>query len=346
MELSLKKITLALVALGLSGAAFAGSYTPEAAPVGCTAGNVTVPCEKSAWDIGFTGMYVQATNDDLHDYSTTTVAGNNFDTDVHTLNPKSGFAFNLQGSYHWGTGSDITVDWTHLNRSSSTDVVGGTFGPVNNPVGRFIGGYNTVSSTVKFQHDAVNVAFGQLLNVGEHVDVRLHGGLQWARVDGTFDQSGVNVTNGVVLPLFASEVAQNTSKFDGIGPRAGFDASYKFGNGLSLVGRSAIALLVGDIKTDTYNAVAINGLGTFVGTSHQTTRTVVPAANADLGVAYTHAMAQGDLGLEAGYRVAADFNSVRWVDSANTNAGRTGHEVSNFGYHGFYLTAKWTGNMA
>lgn len=333
MELSLKKITLALVALGLSGAAFAGSYTPEAAPVGCTAGPVTVPCEKSAWDIGFTGMYVQATNDDLHDSRTTTVNGFNTTTDVHSINPRWGFAFDLTGSYHWGTGSDVTVDWTHLSRRTTDDSSAGSFARFNglNPLA-------VVSTDVKFQHDAVNFAFGQMINVGEHVDVRLHGGLQWARVTGNFDQFGA-VTG-------ASQATENNSKLSAIGPRAGFDASYKFGNGLSLVGRSAIALLVGDIKSDSNSVISINNLGTFVATSSESQRTVAPSVNADLGVAYDHAMAQGTLGIEAGYRVAAIFNSVRWVDSANFVNGGNAVGVSNFGYHGPYLTVRWEGNMA
>lgn len=345
MELSLKKTALALVALGLSSAAFAASYTPEPAPA-CTPGNVTVPCEKTAWDVGFTGMYVQATNDDLHDYQTggPVAAGTTNSFNTHVLSPDWDFAFNLQGSYHWGTGNDVNLNWTHYSNTHNSAVSGGAAGGgAGSPNGRFVGPFNNINSSVKFQHDAVNLEFGQMINVGDHVNMRFHAGGQWARVDGTFTQTGIN---NAPVGANASATDTNTSEFNGVGPRFGMDASYHFGNGLSIVGRSAAALLVGDIDTNNNQSVTTGAGVTTVTIVTQKERTIVPSLNADLGVGYTHAMAQGDLGLEAGYRVATVMQSVRWVDSANTNGGLTGNEVSNFGYHGPYLTVKWTGNMA
>lgn len=350
MNFNKTKLGLGMIALSLSSMAFAGGFTPPS----CTPGNVTIPCEKQAWDIGFTGMYAQATNNDLFDYQTAGLvlpAGQTQSLTTHTLKPDYDYGFNIQGSYHWGTGSDINLNWTHLSSDDNSFISQGTNSAVGDtPGGRFTGAFRDITSNVKLKHDAVNLEFGQTILVGDHVSMRFHAGGQWARVDGNFDQTGTNPPP-VPLITFSRHVTTNSSKFSGIGPRLGMDANYQLGHGFSVLGRSAIAALVGDIDTHQFSAIT-NPAGTVTTTSivGQKERVIVPSINADLGAAYTHPMTQGDLSIEAGYRVAAILHSVRWANSAgifgNAIGGLTGNEVSNFGYHGPYATIKWLGSLA
>lgn len=251
-----KKTAIAALVLGFSGAASAAMYAPAPAPA-CAAGNVTVPCEKSAWDLGVDALYLRADDTQFN----------------ATARPKMGWGFALEGSYHFGTGNDVTVNWSHFKKS--TDLV--TVTPA-------VAGTQD-RATVESKFDIVNFEFGQHVDFGENVDVRFQGGLQYVTA---YD-------NLYTWEAAAAAANNNTSnlKLTGWGPRAGAKMTYNFGNGFGVYGDGNMALVMGKVETTT----AANGGASATATAYGSTL----GYDAQVGVKYTHAMAQGDLTARLGW---------------------------------------------
>ena len=321
--LSLKKTALAVLALGISGAASAAMYAPAPAPV-CTPGNVTVPCETSAWDLGIEALYLQplgTANGSYYNMMTnaagaTTYYSNDSDWD---------WGWRLEGSYHFGTGSDFTVNWSHFE----TD---GYVGPWATAV-------VNVSADFYFdsKFDQFNMEFGQHVDFGEHVNTRFHGGLQYAKIRNNASWAAWNVA----VPAVNTATLATYSSFEGWGPRVGADTSYDFGNGFSIFANSAAALLVGDSD---WNVMA-NAVGVPATSGYASHRQVVPELEAKLGVKYTHAMAQGDLTFDLGYQVMNYFNAQMTAPSVGGIGGGAGAD-SSYALQGIFFGAKWVGNVA
>ena len=199
-----KKTAIAALVLGFSGAASAAMYAPAPAPH-CAAGNVTVPCERSAWDLGVDVLYARS-----EDNQASTVAG---------FRAKYGWGFRLEGSYHFGTGNDATLNWSHYNKGSG------------------------VRQGVLFrsQFDWVNFEIGQHVDFGENVDVRFFGGVEYVNVvDNAFGGPLIRVADPLV-----------NGRYTGFGPRAGATAKYDFGNGFGVYSDAAMGLVVGKARDRT-----------------------------------------------------------------------------------------------
>jgi len=257
-----KKTAIAALVLGFSGAASAAMYAPAPAP-SCAAGNVTIPCERNAWDLGIDALYqrpeissVLASNDDFR--------------------AKYGWGFRLEGSYHFGTGNDVSLNWSHIKRTEDNVLILDT------------------STNVEAKMDMVNFEFGQMVNFGESVSTRFHGGLQYLSFTGK-----------------ATQASTAEHKVTGFGPRAGLMTKYDFGNGFGVYGDLAAAMLLGKETTTNLND------------QHAT----MVSTDANVGVSYTHAMAQGDLTT----RLAWGVKQYSFSNSVD-------------GWDGFTLGLKWVGN--
>ena len=278
-----KKTAIAALVLGFSGAASAAMYAPAPAPA-CAAGNVTVPCERSAWDLGVDALYMRSVDHVLSVFQT---------NDVKRMD--MGWGFRLEGSYHFGTGNDVNLNWTHFDKNT------------NNV---FINANPQVNITNKL--DLVNFEFGQQVDFGENVDMRFHAGVQWLSVNQDLSVDRI-VGNGVATI--------GTSKASGFGPRVGAMVKYDFGNGFGVYVDSAVALLEAKLEA----SLTAAGSPTF--SSHATAL----STDSSVGVAYTHAMAQGDLTARLGWG----------VKQINVNQSINFHSA---GWTGVNFGLKWVGN--
>lgn len=193
--LNLRKTAVAVLALG-SNVVFAGTMGAV-----CTPGNVTVPCNKTAWEIGGYALYLEPTHTGPFSYFGT-LGGV-----INTIDAGWDWGYALEGAYHYGAGNDIRVTWNHVN-----------FGNDHFISAADIRHYET-------NWDALNAEFGQVINLSAVSQARVHGGVHYARINSS-------INRGVLLTGFNSD-------YNGFGPRIGADMNYVFGNGFGIYGKSA-----------------------------------------------------------------------------------------------------------
>ena len=342
---NLKKTALAVIALG-STAAFAGTMGPV-----CSAVNVTVPCENTAWDLGGRALYLQPSLGGITGQNTVTAGTFNGGSLANTITlgkaPSYNWGFQFEGSYHFNTGNDFNVNWYHFRGSNSSTLVP-TAAQVNalnsitpfDFVGVTTTGLSNIYQASSSDWDQVNMEFGQHVDFGENKFARFHAGMQFARVAAstTLNLNNVSGTYGANSTPFTGNFSFIPSTvYNGFGPRVGSDLTYDWGNGLSVYGTGALGLLAGSAKESIQPTL---GTATTLGISTSSAR-VVPTLDAKLGFMYTYAMAQGDLSFDIGWL----WNQyIGALTSANFD-GQTA-QSENFGIQGLYFGLKWVGNVA
>lgn len=300
--LNLKKTAVAVLALG-SSAVFAGTMGPVCAP-----GNVTIPCEKTAWDFGGQALYLEPTYTSDFGYRNRVQTANVGST-YEYVDPKWGWGFEIEGSYHFNTGNDFNLNWYHYSHSKS--------GYWTQP-GSQIDNYY-----VQPKWDAVNFEVGQHVDFSDMKSMRLHAGVEYARIHNTVGS----------VQDSAREIINDSFTYNGFGPRLGTDFMYEVGNGFGVFAKGAMGLLIGTAKDSSTGATGANAV-TWNNNASRTT--MVPELEGKLGAQYNYAMAQGDLGLDVGYMWVNYFNAAVIAPTGGNNG---------FGLNGLFFGATWVGNI-
>jgi len=254
------------------------------------------------------------------------------------------------------TDKDIHFSWTHLNSNTSDSVttpnsqyfIGPDFqiGPDSIPI-------RHASGSVNFKYDVINLDLGQLINFGEHVEMRLFAGLSnaYLRENVTSTYSG-NTTSPFAGPF--SMMQNIMSNFTGIGPRFGVSGNYNMDSGFGFMAEGAVSALIGGLSTktnytssgqellDIYNQ-AVN----YQKIQDQTVYQVIPGTDAKLGINYKYLIKHKALfTVTAGYQAAVYMNAisqyipaslVQPLQSGGIFVGTMSHTLSNYSVQGPFL---------
>jgi Legionella pneumophila major outer membrane protein precursor len=377
----MKKLTfgLSLLFTGITINSFA------AVPTGTPRYNVCIPSFCGGFTFGLAGLYWRPSTPQL-DYALTFP---DIDDDF-----REGHLHNVDPNYNWGfranigyvfpcSGNDVLLSYTHFNHSHSNHVSLRNENEVLIPtltdeqsftneitIPNILSSEATISVTgvpraahanTNFKLDAVDLDFGQYVNVGCRLRFRWFGGARYARLENRLDTRyhsqgeltttrftdptvpSANITFDVITNI--CDNLRQKSKFDGVGPRFGLDASYHLGGGFGVVGDVSTALIVGredshlndeihSLTTATVTAIEeFSGIAppftigqTFSESSnieqnfrHPRRTRVVPNLDARLGLDYSYIFcncSKTKLTLEVGYSVSHYFNTIDRLSEA------------------------------
>ncbi len=361
----IKKVSLALAALGLSASAYAG-HPAEDVMLPPTV-NVTIPQQQGSWNVGVEALYWQVANGDFHygvTSSTTTATNGNADLThnslrTHSVDTEHNWGVRGDITYHFpGNGRDVQLIYTHLhdNESDSKNLIDGTDlnaidfdidnpQDANPPTNPLTNTWDTARGRSDNDYDSIDLVFGQKMDFGQKVTLRAFGGLKYADIDmsdkANFTAEATDFASDPDVVWTARAESRIASDFEGLGPRAGMDATVRLGGNFAVMGTIAGSLLVGDRDQKWDNFVTV------VNTSDDSSDTVsnsarlsentivVPEMDARIGLNYTHAFSPDtSLGLEIGYEVTNYWNAK---DNSFVSFTDTMSHDNDFALHGPYL---------
>lgn len=348
----MKKLPLTLAIAGLT----ASLGALAAVPTGAAPFQVVIPNLKSGLEFTLEALYLQPTNSDL-DYATfVSIPGSNPSTSsVTTLNPNYDFGFRIGLGYIFpNSGNDVQLNWTYFNHggNESSTFAGDTAGETGHPtvitgggnvMPAFSGETGTAASNVGFYYNAVDLDVGQYVSMGTRLQTRLFAGLRYAELKNNIIDSYTDIDddNGTV---YNTETDTFDSKFTGIGPRFGVDASYHVSSCFGVVGHLAAALLVGRVQSSsTVNSSGLDITDAVASANPDNYTRVVPAFDAKLGFDYSLPI-QNDasrLTIEAGYQVTQYVDAIDRANINVTNDNTITRTTSGIGFNGPYINLNY-----
>ncbi len=335
---NIKRLSFALVALGLSAPAFADS-------------TVLVPSQHGGFKVGIDALYLRPTNSDLN-YATTVSFPTNFRQGFErnaTIDPSYDWGFYAQVGYLFPcTGNDLTLAYTYLRSDETDSVVGVSSGEaLLLPIGQLFSGatFGVATGKAKFDLNAVDLEGGQRFTTGTY-DMRMFAGLRYANIDHQLQSFGAPFSSSGTT--FGAQ--EFKSQFRGLGPRIGVDGRYCLSSGFGVDANLSTALLIGHVD-GCYDAAFTTGTGddltvTNFSAKNGSENRVVPVLEGKLGVDYTYIMdcrCKSALTFEAGYQATNYFNAddhARVVSTSGTSFAYQ-NNTSDVAFDGIYFGVRY-----
>lgn len=309
---------------------------------------VSVPCFAGNWGFTIEGMLLRVSNNNMWYVKESTLdfsqTGDEFMTHSTTdygqkfkfIQPQYRGGFRLAASYAFANSSnDIQLAWTYFDNNFKKNIIVQNNSAFTSPIGNYAivglrgnvgneGDYTVLqplagAESTKIKYDAVDLDWGQYINIGCRSKFRLFGGLRYAYLSSSMvlDAETIgqkfNIENALLEDIDAVTTETVASKFTGIGPRFGMDVAYPLFCGFGLVGNFAGALLAGKstphsgahyIVTLTSQEIGRpsgDGVGVINYGTTSLTR-VIPALDTKLGLTYAGKFSSLVVGLELGYK--------------------------------------------
>lgn len=317
---------------------------------------------RPTYELSVGALYLQPSSTNL-DYA---VYGFPFPTvsphwQVQAVKPRYTFGYHIYGRYNIPcTDLDLFASWDHLRTSDSdsTQAGSGQFvvfpfqaGPsagqdLNNPS-------QLANSNARFDYDLVNLDVGKTVHYGPCAKMRFFIGISWAQIRQKLDTT----FNDLALTYSINSI--NNSRFTGVGPLIGIDASYQLPcSSFNIFASLATSALIGNINavTDYISSsptLAALGITTnYQNISPKNSPQVVPSLGGKLGIGYSYATAANPtvsnpiLLISIGYEYTTYFNAIATYNPTtvfgNVNTGAIalsslGKTVSNFNVSGPFV---------
>lgn len=307
-------LTRMAICLFITPITFAGTMGTAA----CQGLPLTISCEEKHWDLGVQALYLQPVVGPERTLAMGALDG------ASAFHNKWGWGFLLDGSYHFSTGNDLNLNWTHYDVSTQGGAYLGT-----TPLGTATFTPNRVN-----RFDQVNLLIGQQVTVSPKTKTHFVAGLQYAGIRS--DLTGFYSITTDELDAGITAITQyNQAEYNGLGPVIGADYAYSLGRGWHATVAGAFSVLYG---TGRNNSEFFYGPNNITGTSsYSSTHLVVPAMDLAFGLKFEVATHAGLLNVLGGYRTINYFNSLVSVTSSGTYQ-------ANFGLYGPYFGFNWLGN--
>jgi hypothetical protein len=294
--------------------------------VTCDSSNVETPCAANAWSFAGSALYLQPSFPAFawsNERTGTDALGN---VQTFGTEPEYNWGFFLEGTYHFNQGKDFLLNiyyYDDTTRGTDKLALGGT-------------GERTITSS----WIATNFELGQALHIGEANDIRLHGGVQYARIYSKSNFSQViNLANPIAgLPPTGPISGIVDDVFNGFGPRVGADLGYKLSDlwagadGFHVYTNVAAGLLAGK---NIYTASISGATPAASGYAYRAVNTVIPEIDLKLGLDYTYTIAQGNLTFDAGWLWVDYISAISYWTPGSSNGDAT--------FQGLYFGLKWKG---